>query len=134
MSKKKIFLIDDDQTTNYLHLTLISTTFKDYTITEFEAAYEFLEFLVENIDHPQNLPDYILLDINMPQMNGWEFLDEYKKTIYSFMRSCKIVMVTSSNNSIDLERVRLYPFVKGYYVKPLTTKMLYEIFDEIQEP
>ncbi len=128
---KKIFLIDDDPTTNYLHHTLISTTSKEYIINEFELAYEFLEFLAENIDHPENLPDYILLDINMPQMNGWEFLDEYKKTIYPFMRSCKIVMVTSSNNSIDLERVRLYPFVKGYYVKPLTIKMLNEIFEKL---
>lgn len=109
MSKSKnVFLIDDDSTCNYLHKSLISKYFKEINTQEFTEAYEFLEFLAENLYHPENMPDYILLDINMPQMNGWEFLEEYKKMIFPFLRNCKIVMVTSSNNSLDLERVKKF--------------------------
>ncbi len=125
--KKNIFLVDDDRTTNFVHRTLISKVEKDAVVDDFLEAYEFLEFLAENINHAENLPDFILLDVNMPQMSGWEFLDEYKKTIFPFMKKCKIVMVTSSNNSIDLEKARQYPFVKGYYVKPISSDMLTEI-------
>ncbi|MFN0048158.1 MAG: response regulator [Cytophagales bacterium] len=124
-----VFLIDDDRTTNFVHRTLISKFHPELAITDFMEAYDFLEFLAENINRSENLPNYILLDINMPQMNGWEFLEEYKKTIFPFMRKCKVVMVTSSDNGIDLEKSKDYGFVKGYYVKPLSSEMLAEIFE-----
>lgn len=126
--RKNVFLIDDDRTTNFVHQTLISKYYPNLRLTDFTEAYDFLEFLAENLSHSENLPDYILLDINMPQMNGWEFLEEYKKTVYPFIRKCKIVMVTSSDNEKDVQKQNDYKFVKGYYVKPLTAEMLTEIF------
>jgi CheY-like chemotaxis protein len=67
----------------------------------------------------------IFLDINMPEMNGFDFLDELKVIAGDhFDQGCKIVMVTSSLNEKDRERAMSYPFVSNYMEKPLTLEYL----------
>jgi CheY-like chemotaxis protein len=74
------------------------------------------------------LPDYILLDINMPIMNGWEFLDEYKRMNLDPLGKTKIFIISSSVFSNDINKARSYPLVKDFISKPLNVDKIVELF------
>jgi CheY-like chemotaxis protein len=77
---------------------------------------------------PAKLPDYILLDINMPIMNGWEFLDEYKRLNIDPQGKTKIYIISSSVFSNDINKARSYPLVKDFISKPLNVDKIVELF------
>lgn len=77
---------------------------------------------------PAKLPDYILLDINMPIMNGWEFLDEYKRLNIDPTGKTKIFIISSSVFSNDINKARSYPLVKDFISKPLNVDKIVELF------
>ncbi len=77
---------------------------------------------------PSKLPDYILLDINMPIMNGWEFLDEYKRLNIDPRGKTKIYIISSSVFSNDINKARSYPLVKDFISKPLNVDKIVELF------
>jgi CheY-like chemotaxis protein len=81
----------------------------------------------------QKLPDYILLDINMPIMNGWEFLDEYKRLNLDPLGKSKIYIISSSVFSNDINKARSYPLVKDFISKPLNVEKIKELFGVRQE-
>ena len=76
---------------------------------------------------PSKLPDYILLDINMPIMNGWEFLDEYKRLNIDPLGKSKIYIISSSVFSNDINKARSYPLVKNFISKPLSVEKIKEM-------
>jgi CheY-like chemotaxis protein len=78
---------------------------------------------------PAKLPDYILLDINMPIMNGWEFLDEYKRLNLDPLGKSKIFIISSSVFSNDINKARSYPLVKDFISKPLNVEKIKELFE-----
>ncbi len=119
---KKILLVDDDETSNLLTTMVIS----DMNITEevdvAENGEAALEYIIKNCQQPSSKAQgdslgLILLDINMPIMDGFEFLEIYKKK-YDIADQIPVVMLSSSSNSKDFEKAQAYN-VKGYIVKPL---------------
>jgi CheY-like chemotaxis protein len=78
-------------------------------------------------------PQIIFLDINMPVMNGWEFLEEYEKLPSTFKESIFVIMLTTSVNPMDFENAKDFESVHGYRRKPLTHAMLIKLYDEIAE-
>ncbi len=125
--KKKlgcILLIDDNNADNYFHQIVI----KQMNITEQIAiatdGVEALEYLTKENQTP---PELIFLDINMPRMNGWEFLEKYKHLDPKQKSQTVIVMLTTSAHPSDLEKAKHTAEVNGYQVKPLTEEMLNEI-------
>ena len=74
------------------------------------------------------MPDYILLDINMPIMNGWEFLDEYKRLNIDPGGKCKIYIISSSVFSNDINKSRSYPLVIDFVSKPLNIDKVKDLF------
>jgi len=89
-----------------------------------KEAYDHLSTLLEN---ERTMPDLILLDINMPVMNGWQFLE--KITQIEIHKELKIFIVTSSENPKDLEKAKKFGNIKNYVVKPITLERISDITD-----
>ena len=110
-----IILIDDDPINNLINKRLISKMDLADQVEEFLEAEKALE-RIEKLNIDENT--LILLDINMPVMNGWDFLNEYLKVFQS--RKDRIVMLSSSINFQDRQKAKQYSCVEGFIEKPLT--------------
>jgi CheY-like chemotaxis protein len=118
---KKILLIDDDQLNNLINSRII-TKFSDYTVDSFTSGKDGLNYLRDC--EPELFPEVIFLDINMPVMDGWEFLEEYEKLPGHLTRNCSVIMLTSSIDVSDIEKSKRYRSVKEFMSKPLTLESL----------
>ncbi len=129
MSKKLnlILLIDDDESTNFLHKIIIEQYGCAQKIETARSSMAALEFLKKRIDSSYPHPDLIFLDINMPMMDGWEFLEEYKKLQNDQKCRVVIMMLTTSLNPADKQKAEEFKEIDGFRNKPLTEEMLDEI-------
>lgn len=123
MKIKHALLIDDNQIDNYLTKTIIIKSNIAKKITTMTSALEALEYLISLKDNPSEYPDIIFLDIRMPEMDGFGFLDAYIKLSEINNRSV-IFMLSSSTDQNDIERALQYPVVKKYLNKPLKISLL----------
>lgn len=125
-----ILLVDDDEATNYLHQMIIEELGFTEKVVVAQNGLEALDYLKseEGGIHPQ--PDLIFLDVNMPRMNGWEFLEAYEKLAANQQGDIVMVMLTTSLNPDDLDKSQRIPKIKGFRNKPLDAKMLQEIMEE----
>lgn len=122
-----VCIIDDDdiykftitKTLQHLHLSQNVITFSD--------GEEALEFFAREKDNPAALPDVILLDINMPLMDGFQFMDEFIKVKSIIQKQMSVFLVTSSVDHSDVERSNLIPEIKEYIIKPIRAEKLKEI-------
>ena len=118
-----ILLIDDDMTVNFLHTFIIESEKITKSLKIAETAEEALEILaVEK-------PDLILLDLNMPKTDGWQFLAQYRKIVPPAQRSC-IVILSSSADPDDKLLAERSPDISGFYNKPLTKEILHKIVND----
>jgi len=117
-------MIDDNELDLLISKKLISKQDKSLEFTEFSNATEAINFLKgqEKMDF-----DIVLLDLNMPEMNGWEFLDEYKELQYP---KAHVYILTSSLDTRDKLKSKEYEVVKGYFDKPLKHHYIAEIIKQ----
>jgi CheY-like chemotaxis protein len=129
-----VLLIDDDEINNFISVKLIKKALLNTEITAClngKLAIELLADIQKN--DPDKLPDYILLDINMPIMNGWEFLDEYKRLNIDPLGQSRIFIISSSVFSNDINKARSYQLVQNFISKPLNVDKIIELF-KVAEP
>ena len=124
-----ILLIDDDKASNYLAKVIISDigiTAPLEVSTNGKEALDYLEACCANGE--DGFPDLILLDINMPVMDGFEFLEKSQYLPCMQKHRPLIIILTSSQYHSDIERARSYQ-INHYISKPLTEEQLREIFE-----
>ena len=111
---KKIVLIDDDSTSNYLSELVISSVTSDYAIISFTNPVELLQKINElEIDEDT----IMMLDLNMPEIDGWEFINRFNQTGLN----CNFFILTSSSSVVEKENAKNFPQVKYFFTKPLST-------------
>jgi len=121
---RNIVLIDDDEVNNLLNRQFLTFNLPSATITTFQDGQLVLDYLTSG---KIQKPDLILLDINMPEMNGWEFLHHFEK----LKLQCDVMMLSSSVHWDDIERSKNYKTVRCYIEKPLTEdKIEHYIIDQ----
>ena len=125
----RILLVDDDEINNFISIKLIKKVLLNTEISAcLNGRFAIDELIEMNRKDPANLPDYILLDINMPIMNGWEFLDEYEKLDIDTAGKTKIYIISSSVFSNDISKAKTYRSVKDFVSKPLNIEKINQLF------
>lgn len=126
-----VLLIDDDEPTNFYTQMIIEESGCADHVKVAQGGKEALDYL--NSAHHHNdypRPDLIFLDINMPAMDGWEFLDEYKKLKKESHGRVIVVMLTTSLNPDDKVKASSIPEISGFESKPLTEEKLKSILSQ----
>ncbi|WP_343670124.1 response regulator [Chitinophaga sp.] len=134
MNKKLncVLFVDDDEFTNLINVKLVESVKVTEHIQVCCTGKDALEFLTNSGEYkkenePFPCPDIIFLDINMPGMNGWEFLEEYNKLPKTRRDNLIIVMLTTSLNPEDEITANKLAYVTAFRHKPLTVPMINEI-------
>lgn len=114
-----VSIIDDDEFFQFSTKKTLELSNKVGQILQFHDGEEAIQYFLENKAEPEKIPDLVFLDLNMPYMDGWQFLDkfivnEFNKEIIT------IYICTSSTSKFDFEKVANYPLLKGYLIKPIT--------------
>ncbi len=120
----KVFIIDDDPihqriaqimiAKHQLYDEFVSYTEAGKALADLESNYGTLDFL----------PDVILLDLNMPVMDGWDFLEKFEKNRSNYIKEIKVFIVSSSVDEKDISRSQTYSSVKGFISKPLNPEII----------
>jgi CheY-like chemotaxis protein len=126
----RYLLIDDDEVITMIHPAIIRRVDKDCQIDISKQSYEALDFLNKQLAEGNNPPDFIFLDINMPMMNGFQFLDKLSDQLIEFLRNSQVVMLSSSVDPRDIEKAKHYPIVKDFISKPLSIDYISNILNK----
>lgn len=126
-----ICIVDDDRVYQIAARKMLERINNSYKILVFSDGQEAYQYITENTGNADALPDIILLDINMPNMNAWEFLDAYAAIKPSLPKSITIYVISSSLSESDIQRAKKIENVKEYYIKPVTTEQYLQMLNGI---
>lgn len=130
-SKIDLLVIDDDDINIFIIKKIVEKTGYNINMvakTNGQLAIDYLNSLSEN---NESFPQLVLIDINMPVLNGWEFLEAYDKL--GVAQRVDMYMLSSSVYENDIEKAKTYKTVKGFISKPLSINRLIELFDSLAE-
>lgn len=123
-SHNMIFIVDDDPIHQQIANIMIKRQGIGENVRAFSDAQDVLDYLRRYSFEPEQLPDLILLDLNMPVMDGWDFLNDYAGFYKDLAKQIGIFVLTSSIDDKDRKKVDSYSFVKGYLTKPLSSEII----------
>ncbi|MFN3951215.1 MAG: response regulator [Thermaurantimonas sp.] len=120
----KIMLVDDDPVFNFITRKCIESAQIEHILEEYLDGSDAIEALYDK-KSPDQLPDHILLDINMPKMNGWQFLEALRNL--NIEKEISVTIVTSSIDGEDRRKAYTYPEINEFLIKPISKSDLKEI-------
>lgn len=130
MNPKKIMLIDDSDIDNYINKAIILKTDKDIEIVTMTSAKEALVYLKDVRKKPEYHPDVIFLDIRMPEMDGFEFMEEFKKLPKDLRDNCNVYILSSSLDPVDANKSKQFKEIKKHLTKPLAHHPIDELLQD----
>lgn len=125
-----VLLIDDDEPTNFLNELIISQLNCTESIVAVQSGQEAIDFLCTEKGGTFPKPDLMLLDINMPGMNGWEFLEKYERLDDAQKGNVIIMMLTTSLNPDDEAKANGIKDIKSFMKKPLTKEGFQAVLEQ----
>tara|TARA_R110001592_G_scaffold272340_2_gene539047 strand:+ start:5111 stop:5521 length:411 start_codon:yes stop_codon:yes gene_type:complete len=124
---KCILLVDDNEADNFYHKIVIERSEFADEVVSVAGGQEALEYIQLSLEGKKPSPDLIFLDINMPRMDGWEFLEEYAKLGKAKNERIIVVMLSTSKNPDYIKKANELDDVSEFTSKPLTTEYLEEL-------
>lgn len=122
--KKLVMLVDDNDTDNFIHRRVLEMNGYCDEILVMNSGKSALEYLQNNQENLARIPQIIFLDINMPVVDGFVFLFDFDNFPDTLKDSCKIVILSSSDNKKDIDRIVDNEYVIHFITKPLTEEAL----------
>jgi len=127
MHIKNVLLVDDNETDNFISKRIIEiTNFAEHVVVK-KSGKSALEYIHEHRHNLDVLPDLIFLDINMPIVDGYVFLYEFDAFDNAIKNKCKVVILSSSDNKRDIDKLINNENVIKFVTKPLTEQVLAEL-------
>jgi CheY-like chemotaxis protein len=124
-------IVDDDDLYQFTTTLLLKNTDLVNKIIVFSNGLKAINFLKEEMGNIENIPDILLLDINMPVMDGWEFLEEYLLIKHMMPKTVVIYMVSSSVDDRDILKAKSISALSGYLIKPISSENIMKVITEI---
>ena len=129
MKFNDVFVIDDDTIFHFIIKKLLLNNDINVNPSFFENGMDAMEELKRKLNVSENLPDLILLDINMPILDGWQFLEEFKNFKKQLNKEIVIYIISSSDHQYDLEKAKEFRNeVTDYFLKPMSADEIKAIF------
>ncbi|HEX8348904.1 MAG TPA: response regulator [Hymenobacter sp.] len=126
-----IYIVEDDPITSMITELLVSQHESVGEVQKYMNGQEAFNKLQLVSQQASDIPDLILLDLNMPIMDGWEFLDAFSNLVLT--KQVCVCVLTSSIDPDDIEKSKLYKEVKGYFTKPIEVEMVDEMLGLVAE-
>lgn len=120
---KTAWLIDDEEDSNYLTATILKRNKFSSEVRSFTTATEALAELEASVES-DGFPEFIFLDLNMPVLDGWGFIESYRKFPKGVKENCTLYILSSSVNLADIHKAKLYEDVRDFFHKPLNKSNL----------
>ena len=127
---KKLLLIEDDELTSFLMRKLVRKNGIAEELVIKGNGYEALKYL-ENLSEDDVFPNAIIVDIDMPVMNGYDFVVNYEKQFWKHNEGTYVLMATSSNRKVDSERALKNPCINEFVFKPITKDILLKLTESL---
>ncbi|MDD7884977.1 two-component system response regulator [Flavivirga sp. 57AJ16] len=124
-------IIDDDPIFVFGAKRIMEIANFSKSVMIFNNGKEALDNLKSIITHDEDVPDIILLDINMPIMDGWQFLDEFIKI--KTKKAIKVFVVSSSIDPADLKKAKKYEIIEDYILKPISVEKIKNIYKNLSK-
>ncbi|MDX1364847.1 response regulator [Arenibacter latericius] len=114
-----VYIIDDDLVSQFATQYRMKQAIGECSLISFDSGKEGLKAIIDQLTDGKKLPDILFLDLEMPAMDGWGFLEEFSK-LHNNNIPTDIYVLSSFGDTKDRDKVKVHPLVKGYFNKPLT--------------